>query len=796
MHFCPSRKARSQIAIAVVAALAAAPAARAQEAGATSGGLEEIIVTAQKREQRLQDVPIAMSVVGEELLRGVTGLTVESLETLVPALNLRKTNTPLNQSLLMRGVGTITFAIAAQPSVAFVLDGVVMASGGEAFGDLYDVERVEVLRGPQGTLFGKNSSAGVINVVTKRPGDEIGGYVELGYFEDDEMQAKASVDLPISERLHTRTTVSWGDFDGYIDNVTNARVDETLNGYDRWGIRSVWVADPTDDVQLTIIGDYREADDDCCTELLGDRFTGATAAGLNAVLAGTDIGKGADSRKVRQDFPMRAEEEAWGLSLQADVGFGDHMLTSITAYRSWDSTEYREGDWRDSVPYVGNAFMQQHDVGPQALDTLSQELRMASPGGEFVDWVAGLYYSKTEAERDFTRNDTVCTSSTLAIDATGQRPCTAADSVYTSSSASANFGSDFENYAVFADGTFNVTDRLRFLAGLRWTHDEVDYFHTYNFAPAVTGGPQPGLRDVTDPECTVNGVVCDSRTIKGASDSDEMSGRAGAQFAFTDNLMAYAMYARGYKGPAYNVFFNMRLRDTPVLDPETADSYEIGLKSTFADGRVLLNLAAFDAQYDNYQTNSFIFLGGTRITTLVNAGSVETSGVELDFQARPFDDLSINGGVAYTKAEVDKFPVPSTAPPGTAPIARSGTALPLAPVWKGFLAANYTFEFDAFDLVPGLVWSYTDEQWGDVDESDAVRMPSYTNVDLSVALQDRSDRYRVTLFARNVTDESFTVLKTGASGSPTTSGSARYQIPRDAERYFGVQARFNFGGAR
>ena len=794
MHARTSRNALSPIALAVVAALAAAPAARAQETGTAAGGLEEIIVTAQKREQKLQEVPIAVSVVSGELLQSVTGLTVESLETLVPALNLRKTNTPLNQSLLMRGVGTITFAIAAQPSVAYVLDGVVLAAGGEAFGDLYDVERVEALRGPQGTLFGKNSSAGVINVVTKKPGDEFGGYVEIGYFDDDEMQTKASVDLPIGDRVRTRTTLSWADYDGYIDNVTSASVDDTLNGYDRWGVRSVWVAEPTDDVQLTIIGDYREADDDCCVELLGDPFTGANAAGLTAALAGADIGKGDDSRKVRQDFPMRAKEEAWGLSLQADVGIGDYTLTSITAYRGWDSSEYREGDWRDSIPYVGNAFMQQHDIGPQQLDTLSEELRVTSPGGEFVDWVAGLYYAKTEAERDFTRNDTVCTSSTLPIDATGQLPCTPAASVYTSSSASANFGSDFENYALFADGTFNVTDRLRVLAGLRWTQDKVDYFHTYNFAPVVAGGPQPGLRDVNDPECTVNGVVCTSRTLKGDSDSSEMSGRAGVQFDFTDNLMAYAMYARGYKGPAYNVFFNMRVRDTPVLDPETADSYEIGIKSTFADGRALVNLAAFDAKYDNYQTNSFIFLGGTRITTLVNAGSVKTSGFELDFQARPLDALALNGGLAYTKAEVDKFPVPDTAPPGTAPIAEPGTALPLAPVWKGFLAGNYTVEFDAFDLVPGLIWSYTDEQWGDVNEADAVYMPSYSTLDLTLALRDRSDRYRVTLFARNVTDESYTVLKTGANASPTTAGSARYQIPRDAERYFGIQARFNFGG--
>ena len=179
----------------------------------------------------------------------------------------------MNQALFLRGVGTINFAIAAQPSVAFVLDGVVMSSAGEAFAELYDVSRIEVLAGPQGTLYGKNASAGVVSVVSTMPGDELEGYVDLGYFQDGETRVKAAIDVPISDKLRTRTTAFWGEFDGYIDNISTTKAGGDTNGYDRWGVRSIWVADPTDNLQLTFIGDYRKSDDNCCAEIIGNAPT-------------------------------------------------------------------------------------------------------------------------------------------------------------------------------------------------------------------------------------------------------------------------------------------------------------------------------------------------------------------------------------------------------------------------------------------------------------------------------------------------------------------------------------------
>ncbi len=734
--------------------------------------LDEVVVTAQKREQRLQEVPIAVSVVGGDLVENRGGFNIESLRALVPSLNLRKTNTALNQALFLRGVGTINFAIAAQPSVAAVVDGVVLNSAGEAFGDLYDVERIEVLRGPQGTLFGKNASAGVVNIVSKRPGNEFGGYVDVGWFEDDERRVKASLDVPISDALRTRTTVIWGEFDGYIDNISTTPAGGELNGYDRKGIRTVWVADPNDKLRWTFIADYRESDDNCCVEVIGTRPTGVNGPALVSLLSGVDFA-GDASRLVRQNLQMRSQEEAYGASLQADVELGSLTLTSITAYRTWDSTEIREGDWLDrAAAYVGNAFAQLHDFGPQSTDTISQELRVASAGGATLEYVAGLYFSKTDAERFFRRDTIVCTATTSPVDATGLAPCLPGTSTIVQPSANALFGADFENLAVFADGTWNISDRFRLLGGLRWTQDDLSFEHTYNFSPI----PGPGIR---------NQAGGGQAFLSGSNESDNVSGRFGVQWDATDDLMTYLTYARGYKGPAYNVFFNMTANNAAVIDAETADSFEIGAKSTLFDGRMILNAAAFWAKYDDFQANNFLFLNNTLITTLTNAGKVTSGGVEIEFQAQPTERFSLSGGLAYTDARIDNF----FTPPGQTPRFIAGSALPLAPLWKASLVGEWRIPLGSFELVPNVVLAYQDEQFSDLNEPAALRIPAYTTVDLSIALTDSNDRFRIALVGRNLTDENIIALKTG--GGP--GGVPRLQIPRDADRYFGIQARLNFG---
>jgi iron complex outermembrane receptor protein len=779
-HLYLHRQPRHRLAAAIVATLAAAflaaPAsAQTQpEENEETSELDVIFVTAQKREQSLQEVPIALTYVDGAQIDTLGGYNIEQLKLLVPALNIRKTNTALNQSLFLRGVGTINFAIAAQPSVATVLDGVVLSSAGEAFGDLYDIERIEVLRGPQGTLFGKNASAGVVNIISKAPSEDFGAYFDLGWFEDNERRLRAAVNAPLSPNLLTRTTVTWGDFDGYIDNISSSAAGGTLNGYDRKGIRTVWVADPSENVVLTFIGDYRDSDDNCCVEVIGQAPTGTNGPALNSILR-TNF-RGDSTRDVRQNFEMRSTEEAWGLSLQADVEYENATLTSITAYRTWDSTEFREGDWLDTpAAYVGNAFAQLHDFGPQETDTLSQELRLAG-STDIVDYVLGAFYSKTDSERFFRRDTIVCRSTTSAPDATGLAPCRPGSSVIESPSANALFGADFKNLAVFADGSFPVFDSWKLIGGLRWTRDEISYQHLYNFSPI----PGPGIR---------NQAGGGTARLSGSDESSEVSGRAGLQWEVNDDLMTYLTYSRGYKGPAFNVFFNMGPNNTAVIDAETADSFELGFKSTLGDGRYILSGAAFSTEYDNFQANNFLFLNGALITTLTNAGEVKTEGVELEVLAQASDALTFSAGVAYADAHVVEFPVPAGAPPGTRPTVRSGTQLPLAPKLKASFGGQYRFEFDSFDFTPGLVFAYQDEQWSDLNEPAALRIGGYSTLDLNFTFADKDDRYRLTLIGRNVLDEQFVALRT--AGGP--GGVPRLQIPRDADRYFGLQFRMNFG---
>jgi iron complex outermembrane receptor protein len=746
-------------ALAFAAVLAGASPANA---AATDG---EIIVTAQKRSENLQKVPAAVSVVqGAQIGAAVN---IENVQTLVPTLTFRKGGTSLNSSLFLRGVGTINFSIAAEPSVATVLDGVVLARAGEAFGDLNDIERIEVLRGPQGTLFGKNASAGAINIVSKKPGSVHGGQIEASIFEDSDYRLKASVDLPFSEAVRSRVTAFRSSYDG---NITNLTTGDKVNGYDRWGVRGIVDVKASPKLDFTFIGDYRKADDNCCTEVIGAPPAGANQAAITSLLSGVRFA-GDETRQVRNNLVTATKEESWGLSAQAGYQLGDHTLTSITAFRGWDNREIREGDWLDRpAAYVGNAFAQLHDNGPQESKTFSQELRIASPSGKMLEYIAGLYYYRADADRVFTRSDVVCTASTLAIDATGQRPCATGASTFITPSSTASFGSEFTNTAAFADGRLHLNDAVTLIGGVRFTRDELSYYHSR--IPAAVAGP--GLRT-------------DGTGFIGSTDNDNVSGRLGAQFQVTPSVMTYATWSRGYKGPAFNVFFNMNANQRNVIEPETAHSYEIGAKTAFFDNKLVLNLAAFDAKYKNYQANNFDTLNGVVITRLTNAGDVSTQGFEADWLLRPTDALTITGGFAYTDAQVDNFRTPA----GQTQAVRPGSPLALSPKYKGTLGVDYRLESSLPVLVfLGGQYSHTSEQYSDLGQNPLLRIDGYDIFDASIGISDKQDKYRITLVGKNLTDESFASLIT--PGGP--GGALRYQIPREADRYFGVSLRAKFGG--
>ena len=773
----------------LLALAAVATPASAQDASPDDSGLAEIVVTAQKREENLQVVPLAISVIGSEQLDRAGSLTLESAQYMVPSLNFRKSGTTLNQALFLRGVGTINFSIAAEPSVAAVLDGVVLSRAGEGFTDLFDVERIEVLRGPQGTLFGKNASAGVVSIVTKRPTSEFAGTVEATVAEGGEYRGRATINLPLGDSVRSRFTGFYGEYDGNIRNLTTGN---DVNGYKHYGVRGVIEADLGEAITLTLRGDWRKADDDCCAEIIGTVPTNAAAG----ILAATGI-VGDRTRAIKQNLVTATEEESWGVSLQADVELGEHVLTSITSYRGWDNTEIRDGDWLDQ-PYVG--INQLHDNGPQTAKTFTQELRIASPTGQFLEYVLGAYYSKADSDRTFSRSVITCSASTLAA-VNGATPCSTAAGVSTITTpfGSADFGSTFKNFAVFGQATLNISDRFRVIGGVRWTQDKLNVYHirrTTLAGPGIGGNfdagvynngalaPAPATGFLAGPS---NGIPFTANTK-----NDNFSGKAALQFDLSDDVMAYASYTRGYKGPAYNVFFNMASIHTNVIAPETVNAYEGGLKSTVLDGALIVNLAGFYAKYDNYQANSPDIVNQVRTTRLINAGTVSTKGFEVDFLIRPSRSFSVNGGLAYTKARVLDFLLPPGA--NAADLVPSGTPLANAPEWKLALGAQYDWETGGFaDVEFAASMAMQSDQLYELSPNPLVRrattVDGYATVDASIALADPSDRWKLTLFVKNLFDQSF--ASSIVSGGP--GGSYRYIVPREADRYFGITAKLNFG---
>jgi len=740
--------------------------------------LEEIIVTAQKREQSVQDVPIAVSVLSSEKIDAAHAVGFEGLQQLIPSVSFRKGNTNRNSTVVIRGIGTISFSTAAEPSVSTVVDGVVMGRSGQAFTDLYDLERIEVLRGPQGTLFGKNASAGVVNMTTKRPSEELSGSVDVSVFEDDEVRLKGRIAGPLSDSARASLTVFDGSFDGFI---TNTFTGETTNGYDRTGFRGMLEWDVSDNVEVLLIAEDYSAEDNCCADLEGlpsgrNPASPAVPNSLGIVDGVADIDL--EQRLVDHDLETRTIDDHTAFSVQVQADLGEYTLTSITAIREWDNTEIREGDFTSNAGDFAqpvdfsSTFFQLHDIGIQSWEQFSQELRIASPVDQPISWQAGLFYWNIESDRSF-RRDASCQvhpNNAPILEANPGLTCLANDIV----AATGVFDTEFENFAIFGQGTARIADNLDLIFGLRYTDDEVSFNHR-----RINDDPF-GRRGVG-----VRGAVNNTDFSNSTSESNT-SGKLGLQWQVNDSGMAYATYSQGYKGPAFNTFYNMGLNDTLPIGDETSDSYEVGYK--LSTDSLFMNVAVFKTDIEGFQANNFDDSSGVTITRLTNAGEVSTQGIELDFIWQANDSLQLSGGFASIDAEIDQFNCPRDVAPGAC-TSRSGLDVPFSPDLKVTLNANYLIPLSNMDIIINGSYVHMDDQVSTLpgnngSENPAALLPSYDIFNASVAFSFSDDKYRLSLIGKNLGDESFVTTFSG--------DNFRYQIPRDAERYFGVSFRADF----
>ncbi|MFT4021582.1 MAG: TonB-dependent receptor [Acinetobacter sp.] len=710
--------------------------------------LDTIVVTATRREQSLQKVPIAVSVVNGKDLEQKQKNALESIVSEIPSVNFRSGASNKDTSLFVRGVGTVTTSPGVEPSVSTVVDGVVYSRPGQATLDLLDVDRIEVLRGPQGTLFGKNSTAGVVNIVTKPPTEKPSGFIDLYATSDGEQRVRVGASgALIPNVLKANVTALVGRYDG---NVKNVNTQQDLNGYKNQGFRTKFEYNPTDNLTIGFIADYMHKDA-TSPRVVTANTSSSFASALSPVVASKT------NRDTNTDINDSTEDTNKGVALTADYTTDNHQWSSITAWRQWRNRQIQDQDYL-SAPTT--SFSSIDDFGTVNSRQLSQEFRVKNLDDGFFNYVAGLYFSKNDIDETYQRRSTWYDSSI---------------SDYSNDVGRAVYSVKSTNYAIFGEGTFNFTDRFRFISGLRVTRDELSYAHQRTSNVPTSVGTRNSIRS--------------SYGSSGSTSSTGVSGRIGPQFDITPNINTYFTYSRGYKGPAYNVYFNMQSVDRPVVDPETSNSYELGLKSLWLDKKLRVNLAAFYTQYHNYQANyrTIDTTTGTvsAITRLVNAGDVSTKGIELDSAYKPNENLSYSLSLANIHARIDKFtcPVGDTSCPNV-----NGKPLPYSPDWK------INAQVDKFiPLASGnkrielsTQYSWQSETQYDINQYDNTVQPAYGIWNASIALNNLQSKWRVAFIVRNILDKSYATLLS-ASGTKTLR-----LVPRDDQRYFGLSFRKDF----
>ncbi|MEM8937531.1 MAG: TonB-dependent receptor [Pseudomonadota bacterium] len=726
----------------------------AEIAGATRTLSQDVVVvTAQKREQNLQDVPISVTAVQGETLDALGRNQISELSRIVPGVSFADGTSDAGKSVAIRGVGTQSFSRGVEQAVGTVVDGVVADGLVSSQLDMSDVERLEVLRGPQGMLFGKNASAGVLNIVTNDPTADLELGLNASYAEENEIKLSGFVSGPlVGEKILARITGYYNKRDALVENIFPGGQD--FNDRDEWGIRGKVLFQITDDLDATVTGFHAERDHVCCLFAPVSYVPGRRPATL-----GVELPSGPENDKVSEDDTATGSTKSDAYSLEINYQLGDHTLTSITGY---SLSEVQSNYRAPGSPTIG--ILQ--NEGLSDIEQLTHELRVTSPADQLVSYVVGLYYFDREESRDFTRQ----------VDLFGPN-VTPAPGLAISSLVN-NSRVTRESFSVFGQATINLTEALRLSFGLRMDNEEVSLFKDVGFVPG-TMPEQP----------TALGITSESESDTG------WSGRIIAQYDASDDVMVYASAARGYKGLGTNTLVSGDPAVVPIVDPEIPTSFELGLKSRLLDNRVTFNTALFHTTFDDFQSSN-LDNNTPPGFFLVNAEEMRTMGVEVEMDARVTERLSMSGSLTYTDAEFTDFeaqpcysPVQPECVGGRQDL--SGDDIPNSPDWTYRVAARYDQPLQnlPFDGFVDVSWYWQSEVLYNSNQNPTLIGDSYGIADLFVGIADKESRYTLTVFAKNLFDK----FHVNSLSTNFGFGIAKAQLlPYEYERRFGVAANLRF----
>ncbi len=735
--------------------------------------LDEVTVTARRREESQQAVPISMSVLNGEQLNDAGLYRVEDLQQRVPSL-LVTVPSARYASYGIRGLGSSAYNDGIDGSVGVFLDGVYLGRQGMSLGDLVDIERVEVLRGPQGTLYGKNTTAGAINVSSRAPTFEPQGSGEVSVGEEGLRQYRGTVSGALIDGvLAGRLTGYDVERDGLIDN----RYDGSHFGdQNRQGLRGQLLWTPSEVFSARLIGEYGWQDEQAGAYAASNysESTIKRAAFVGYRLLPVDP----YARRVQQDEPNSIKTLQTGASLELNwLLDSGATLTSISGYRDWTYDADQDGDGM-ALSIAENAAVQLNH------HQFSQELRLADSPNEHLDYVVGLYYLRQKLNREVdVRFGKDAAAYFLGdrpeIDALGITPGMIPASLLEGAQQAFDGEQRSDSRAVFGQLTWHVTERLAVTPGLRYTRESKQGWISRSVSGLAPLGP--------DLVSQVAGPLLRSTALGGeyyrrdAIEEGNLSGQLTISYQFRDDLLGYASWSRGYKAGGINLeVIDPNAEST--FDAERVSSLEVGVKQGFWNDRGQLDVAVYQTDVDDYQalTNrapASPFAPPIR-DNLINVGKVRLRGIELDALLRASERIDLRLGIAWSDARYREFPNAPCSPASAQwSCDLKGQRLFNAPEWNANAGVDYRHPLEhGLELFSGLDYSFRSGYYGALEGGPGSYQPSYGLTNLRLGLRRSNRRWEAELWARNLFDEHYITAvyaKLGAGDYGVLTGDPR-----------------------
>lgn len=728
-------------------AIALAPLA----ASVAAEGIEEIVVTAQKRAENVQDVPISISAYSGEFIEQSGVNTLSDLAAYTPNFSMNKSSQESNARIIVRGVGSVGNS-AIEPSVGVFIDGVYYPRPGAVIGNLMDIQTVEVLRGPQGTLFGRNTPMGALNITTRSPSDEFEANIQAGAGTYGERSLGGTISGALSDNVRARLSGTTGTRESYGKNTFADS--PALRDRENTNLRGKLSFDVNDALTVNVTADYSSLQSGgSMIEVLNGTSTPLFEGTINALFGESPTTGSPYDFTINQHHGDSLDDEQSGIAVDATYELASgHSLRSITAKRTWEANVNES-----ALRLPADLFARLTDY---ETDTFSQEFQLLSPQGQDLEYVAGLFYydESYDIRQGFGAGTDLCNpvisamAFQQALAATGDQAYAAAvaqgaaldcmsqtgpeDRV-----ADSNFNQDLSSIAVFGQATYHMSEAWKVTMGGRYSKDD----KTGDFVQVINNSYIDGL--LRSAEEVLNMERNDAKATWFANTS----------YSPSDDVMLFATLSTGYKSGGFNSegAADALGRERRIFAPETATNMEVGIKSKWLDNTLMANFTLFRTDLDDFQDRTFDGLS----FVVLNAGELRQQGVEADFVYQPIDQLRLTGGFSYLDSEYLSFENASGLP-GGAPQDLTGERKPYSPEWQSSLVAHWE------DAISGnLNWfvrgetQFMDEAniGANSNNNPQTVQAAYSLVNARLGLAEASGQWSLALFGKNLTGEEYCV---------------------------------------